>query len=78
MTEARKQMNKALENKRVSRHHYVRQMVWAFDFIRAKRLDDNFSPYWLGPWVLLARVGRVLWKVRTHQGQTKIIHTDAI
>ena len=78
MTEARKQMNKTLENKHVSRHYYVGQMVWAFDFVRAKRLDDKFSQYWLGPWVLLARVGRVLCKVRTHQGQTKIIHTDAI
>ena len=65
---AQKQMNKRLETKRIYRKYQSGQQVWAYDFVRVKKLDDKFSPYWVGPWTLLEQKGRVLWKAHTHRG----------
>ena len=78
MTKSREKMNKRLEKSRVYRNYQPGQAVWVYDFVRAKRLDKKFTPFWIRPWTLLDRKSRVIWTARTHRGQTKLVHSDSL
>ena len=75
MSEARKNMNKALESKRTSQHYQPGQVAWAYNCVRAKRMDDKFSMSPIGLdfgdcW----SEKNVSWGIRTYRGQVKFVH----
>ena len=39
------------------------QLVWLWDAVRMERLDDKFSSFWKGPFVLKRRVSRSVWEL---------------
>ena len=55
----------------------VGQRVWVYDSVRMSRLDDKFSPFWIGPFeVIEALSGHIFWVREIDTGQRLIVHLD--
>lgn len=77
MATARAKANQRIMARLTPQTYAVGNKVWLWDYQRAKRLDDKFSPFWTGPWELVERVTQSLWKARSPSGhRVAMVHSD--